>query len=140
MFKTGKLVGFAVVAVLALSGCASAGAAEPVEKVAAEVSAPVLTAEPVEATPAEDEFLTAAHRIVGLEDVKMDAALAVGEDVCAKLDAGKDPRTLTPVVDGDEATNEEMVIVSVLTLCTDHNEPVQQIFSERRGQAAALAG
>jgi len=115
--------------VLLLAGC-SAPTGDAAESAPNETSAPQLTAAPAPA--AEEEFLTAAQRIVGLEDVTLEAALPVGEEICAELDAGADPLTMTPIENGTEATNEEMVIVSVLTLCTEHNDATQQKFVDRR--------
>jgi len=129
MFKTWGIVA-SVGVVLVMSGCSAAADVAAVPETPAATSAPVLTAAP--ATPEQDTFLTATHRIAGLEDVKLADALAVGDDVCAKLDAGADPLTMTPVQNADGEVNEEMVLVSVLTLCTAHNDPVQQAFIERR--------
>lgn len=68
MFKTGQLVGFAVVAVLALSGCASAGASADVAKSAApEVAAAAEATEepaaaPITMEPAATEDQTEAQK------------------------------------------------------------------------------
>lgn len=134
MFKTGVLVGFAVVAVLALSGCASAGASADVAKSAApevEVSAPVLTAEPVEATAADDEFLNSLHNIVGLKDATAETAIPVGTDACDQIAAGTSPLEVVPVPNADEATNEQVVIAAVISLCPEFNDATQQVFVER---------
>lgn len=141
MFKTGKLVGVALV-VLVMSGCASAGASEDVAKSDApevEVSAPVLTAEPAPANAVEVEFLTAVQRIPGLEDVTMDAALVVGHAVCDQLASGADPLTMAPVENGDEQANMEAVMVSALTLCVEQSEAAQAKFTERSTNAAEAA-
>jgi len=136
MVSMGKFAVFAVV-VLALSGCGAAVASAPGD--GARASAPALTAAPT--TPAQEEFVTATHRIVGLEDVPAPEALIVGEDVCARLDAGEDPTTMAPVANGTEATNKEMVIVAALTLCKEHDAPVQEAFAApiREAEAARIA-
>lgn len=138
MVKTGKLVGFAVAAVLALSGCSAAAAEAPAPSAVAEVtveptSAPVLTAEP---TSVEAEFLTATQRIVGLENVTLDEALPVAEFVCGQLDNGVAPFDIA-AVEGNKDSSDEMVIVASLTICTDHQAVVQEATTAKR---VALGG
>ena len=133
-------LGIAAVIVIALSGCAAGvdagdGAASTAAPV--ETSAPVLTAAP--ATTEQEEYLTAVQRLPGFEDVTMAEALPVGEDVCAKVAAGVDPLTLTPVEGGTDMANEDMVMTSVLFLCADQTDTAQQPFVDRRVAAAEAA-
>lgn len=131
------LLAAAALVVIALSGCAASGdvAAPAKNATVSETSAPVLTAAPAPADSVEREFLTAVQRIPGLEDVSLADALAVGNDVCAQLAAGKDPLTMTPVANGAQPDNEDMVMVSALTLCTDQSDAAQQAFIDGRGLA-----
>jgi len=116
--------------VMLLAGCAAPGgqASEVAPPVAVDEPAPALTAEPVEATPAEEEFDTAIRRIPGLENVDQADALAVGEEVCAQLDAGVDPSTITAVEATERINNWDAIAVSALTLCTEHVETVHETF------------
>lgn len=142
MFKTGKLVGFAVVAVLALSGCASAGSSEDVAKSGAgeATSAPALTAEPVEATAAETEYDTAIRRIPGLEDIDQADALVVGENVCTQLDAGTDPLTITAVEDTERVNNWDAISVATLTLCPSQTAAVGSVRRSCDRRSRGLSG
>jgi hypothetical protein len=132
MLNMGKLVGV-VVLVAALSGCSAAAVESAPSTAVAEVapeatSAPVLTAEP---TPVEAEFLTATRRIVGLEDVTLADALPVADYVCGQLDAGVAPLDIA-AVKGNVESNDEMIMVSALTICTDHQAAVQEAVTAKR--------
>lgn len=132
MFKTGKLVGIALV-VLVMSGCASAGANEtarvaaPVEVAASETPAPVLTADPA---PVNDQLVTAVRRIPGLENVELAAAEAMAEQVCSELDAGTSPLDIV-AVDGDSDTNNNDAIrLAAELVCPAQHDAVYQTFAD----------
>lgn len=125
-------VGVAV-AVMLLSGCSAAGgqATGVAPPVSVEEPAPALTAEPVEATPAEEEFMTSMDNIPGLENASADTAIAAGKDACAQLEAGASPLEVLPVEGADEITNEQFVVAAVISLCPELNDSTQQVFVDR---------
>ena len=147
MTKLAHLTAAAMI-VLALAGCSSAQVPVKAERVAApsatpsatasptKDAAPVLTAAPP--TPAEDEFYTATKRIPGLESVSSKDALEVGRFVCAQLASGVSPLDITAVQNTTQANNDDMIMVSTLTLCTDKNDAVQAAFIAERRKAMGL--
>lgn len=121
-----------VAGVLLLAGCsAPVGAVDvasaPVASATGE-PAPALTAEPVEVTPAEAEFDASIRLVPGLENVDQADALTVGEDVCAQLDAGADPVSITAVESSERINNWDAIQVSARSLCPEHAETVKAAF------------
>lgn len=135
-----KLGGLLLIAVLALTGCATTPQPDPeskpevAETQAPAEAAPEATEPPVlvaeePANAVEDEFYTATKRIPGLENVTFADALEVGEYVCAQLDAGVSPLDIIAVKNTDPQNNRDMISVSALTLCTEHEPAMQEAFT-----------
>ena len=135
-----KYGGLLLIAVLALTGCATTpqpdaeSKSQAVEKEApAEAEAteapPVLVAEEP-ANDVEAQFYTATKRIPGLENVAFEDALEVGEYVCAQLDSGVSPLDITAVQNTEPQNNRDMISVAALTLCTEHEPVMQKAFIE----------
>lgn len=134
MFKTGKLVGVAVAAVLVLSGCASAAenadvakSAAPAEVAVSETPAPVLTADP---TPVDDQLVTAVQRIPGLENVEPGAAEAMAEQVCSELDAGTSPLDIVAVEGDSTINNDDAIRLAAELVCPAQHDAVYQTFTD----------
>ena len=139
MFKTGKLVGFAVVAVLALSGCASAGASADVAKsvAPAEVASAEPSAAAIEMTDAaapeptaseygdytQDEFYVASIASAWRGTVPTDAEfIGAAALACQDLTAGAAAADVTVVSgEGEDAewNNEHAVQYAVQVYCPE---------------------
>lgn len=137
MNKSVYLIGAAVL-IGVLAGCAASPELAGVQPL---VDAPSVTPESTEpptiaveepANPAEANFDVAIRRVPGLENVDAADALAVGYDVCEQLAAGISPLDILPVENADQQVNEEVVLVSVLTICTEYNDATQAVFIARR--------
>ena len=134
MFKTGKLVGVAVAAVLVLSGCASAGASADVARSAAPevVASAEPTVEPeavpvgVEIADADRIFVDAVRGSKAVPEGDDTDLIAYGHAACALVASGvpvQDVDVIAEDVAGEPVpgwTDDNLTGLATQTYCTEY--------------------
>ena len=134
------LGGLVLVAVVALTGCAttpqpaaqskSQAAEKPAEK---SEPAPTLEAAAPKKTDAETLYYESVLRIEGLEETPEEDAMKVGAYICDEMDAGTPPLDIETIPTAGEYANDQIVLIAAITLCTQHEDVVQQLVIDKQG-------